>query len=200
MLTDADGESAVRIARTVVDDFTAKKKRPEIKDYPGTFLERSGAFTTLNTYPENELRGCIGLPLPRQPLIDALIESAMSATQDPRFPPLSPNELDRIVVEVTVLSPLDAIKARTPKEIIQQVQIGRDGLYLESGWYSGLLLPQVPVEYGWDVEEYLAHLSMKAGMAADGWTRNGVRISRFSGEVFHETEPRGRVVREALVK
>lgn len=200
MFTDADGESAVRIARTVVDTFTTKKKRPDLKDYPGMFLERSGAFTTLSTYPENELRGCIGLPLPRQPLIDALIESAMSATQDPRFPPLSPQELDRIVVEVTILSPLETIKAKSPKEIIQQIQIGRDGLYLESSWYSGLLLPQVPVEYNWDVEEYLAHLSMKAGMAADGWTRNGVRISRFSGDVFHEVEPRGQVVREALVK
>jgi uncharacterized protein (TIGR00296 family) len=200
MYSDADGESAVRIARQVVDQFTTKRKRPVIEDYPITFQQNSGAFTTLSTYPENELRGCIGLPLPRQKLIDALIESAMSATQDPRFPPLAPGELDRIVVEVTIMSPLEVIKARVPKDYISQIQIGRDGLYLESSWYSGLLLPQVPVEYGWDVEEYLAHLSMKAGMAADGWARDGVRISRFSGEVFHESEPRGKVVREALVR
>jgi len=200
MFTDEEGGAAVRIARTTVDEFTRTKRRPQVKEYPRVFEQNSGAFTTLSTYPGNELRGCIGLPLPRQPLIDALVESAMSATQDPRFPPLSPSELDSIVVEVTVLSPLEVIQARTPKEIIQKIRIGRDGLYLESGWYSGLLLPQVPVEYGWDNEEYLAHLSIKAGMAADGWTRSGVKISRFSGDVFHESEPRGRVVREELVK
>jgi len=198
MYSDEEGELAVRIARKVVDEYTTTRKRPVITDYPETFREKRGAFTTLNTYPQNELRGCIGLPLPRQKLIDALIESAMSATHDPRFPPLNPKELGHIVVEVTIMSPLTLIQARIPKDYLSRIKIGRDGLYLEYGFYSGLLLPQVPVEYNWDVEEYLAHLSMKAGLPADGWTREGVRIYSFTGEIFHEVEPHGRVIREDL--
>jgi len=96
-------------------------------------------------------------------------------------------------VEVTVLTPPELITATTPEEIKGSIVIGRDGLIIEKGYYRGLLLPQVPVEWGWDVDEYLVNLCYKAGLPPDAWKQ--ARIYRFQGEIFSETEPYGEVVR-----
>jgi len=192
------GKYLVRTARKAVEEFVKSGNKHKPSSVPAEFTKKSGVFTTLHTYPGKELRGCIGYPEPVMPLIEALIESAVSATRDPRFPPLTESELDNIIVEVSVLSPPEEIKANSPNDYPKHVKIGRDGLIIEKGYYSGLLLPQVPVEWGWDAREFLDNLCMKAGLPPGSWRSGDVRISRFSGEIFAEKSPRGKVAKEKI--
>ncbi|RLF35852.1 MAG: TIGR00296 family protein, partial [Thermoplasmata archaeon] len=186
------GKKAVSFAREVIEEYVKNKTVPEI-ELPGVFNEKHGAFVTIHTYPEYELRGCIGVPLPVMPLKEAIVEGATSATRDPRFPPLSPDELDNIVVEVTVLTEPELIRVDKPSDYLSEIEIGRDGLIVEQGFFKGLLLPQVPVEQGWDKEEFLSHTCMKAGLMPDAWFDKNTKIYRFSGQVFTETKPRGEI-------
>lgn len=197
MYEEEDGVLAVRLARASIDNAVKGIPIPEIP-VPEKFLEDSGAFVTLSTYPKHELRGCIGYPEPYFPLKDALISAAESATADPRFPRLAANELDRIVVEVSLLSPPEPIKVKNPKEYLKLVKVGTHGLIVEQGRFKGLLLPQVPVEQNWNVEKFLSHTCMKAGLFADAWLDPKTRISSFTGDVFGEEEPRGKVTRKVL--
>jgi uncharacterized protein (TIGR00296 family) len=141
-----------------------------------------------------ELRGCIGYPTPDLPLTEAVIDAAVSAaTRDPRFPPLEKGELNRIIVEVSILTPPSIIKVRNPQEYPKELQIGRDGLIVEQGYFKGLLLPQVPVEWGWDCEEFLGHCCMKAGLPPEAWILPDTRIYKFEALVFKEKQPNGEV-------
>ena len=192
MLNLDEGKKAVSFAREVIEEYVKNKTVPEI-ELPDVFNEKHGAFVTIHTYPEYELRGCIGVPLPVMPLKEAIVEGATSATRDPRFPPLSPDELDNIVVEVTVLTEPELIRVDKPSDYLSEIEIGRDGLIVEQGFFKGLLLPQVPVEQGWDKEEFLSHTCMKAGLMPDAWFDKNTKIYRFSGQVFTETKPRGEI-------
>ena len=192
MLNLDEGKKAVSFAREVIEEYVKNKTVPEI-ELPGVFNEKHGAFVTIHTYPEYELRGCIGVPLPVMSLKEAIVEGATSATRDPRFPPLSPDELDNIVVEVTVLTEPELIRVDKPRDYLSEIEIGRDGLIVEQGFFKGLLLPQVPVEQGWDKEEFLSHTCMKAGLMPDAWFDKNTKIYRFSGQVFTEIKPRGEI-------
>jgi uncharacterized protein (TIGR00296 family) len=189
------GALLVGIAREVIESHVkfgkAKVGRPT--KVPLGFLEKSGVFVTIHTYPERELRGCIGYPEPVMSLIDALLESAVHACHDPRFPPLSEGELAHVIVEVSVLTPPVPIRVKEPGEYPGKIKIGRDGLIIERGWNRGLLLPQVPVEWGWDAHEFLENLCHKAGLPADAWKREGVKILSFRSEIFSENAPRDRI-------
>jgi len=159
--------------------------------------EPRGVFVTINALKEGtrRLRGCIGFPYPIYPLARAVIEAAVeSATRDPRFPPLSISELDHIVFEVSVLTPPRLIEVSSPKEYPSKVKIGVDGLIIERGFNKGLLLPQVPVEWGWDSEEFLCQCCMKAGLTPDCWVLKGTKIYKFSCVLAIELEPNGRIV------
>jgi uncharacterized protein (TIGR00296 family) len=197
MYEEEDGVLAVWLARASIDNAVKGVSMPEI-DVPKKFLEESGAFVTLSTYPKHELRGCIGYPEPYFPLKDALINAAEGATMDPRFPRLRENELDRIVVEVSLLTPPEIIKVKNPKEYLTIVKVGTHGLVVEHGRFKGLLLPQVPVEQKWDVQTFLSHTCMKAGLFADAWLDSRTRIYSFTGDVFAEEKPRGKVTRKVL--
>jgi len=202
MFTLQDGEVAVKTARTVIEKYVAKERVPKF-EVPDKFKEKSGVFCTLNTYPERELRGCIGYPEPIMPLIDALIDAAKSASShDPRFSPVSKNELDSIVIEVSLLTKPELIKVKSPKEYLKNdnIVIGRDGLIIEYGMYKGLLLPQVPVEWEWNVEDFLAHTAMKAGLHPDAWAEKNARLYRFTAQIFDETKPKGEVVERKLTE
>jgi uncharacterized protein (TIGR00296 family) len=151
-------------------------------------------FTTLKTHPADDLRGCIGIPEPVMSLRDALIRSAMSAaTEDPRFPNVTPGELEGITVEVTLMTPPEPIEASSPEQLLEMVQIGVHGLIAVRGGMRGLLLPQVPVEQGWDTEEFLRHTCWKAGLPPESWKDGVTRFQWFTGQVFSETSPRGEV-------
>jgi len=140
--------------------------------------ERSGVFVTLHM--DGNLRGCIGMPLPQQPLFQGVRENAVEAAfHDPRFPPLQATELTRIHIEISVMTP--------PRRVAgpEEVEVGRDGIIISRGGRRGLLLPQVPVEQGWSHDQYLDYGCMKAGLPSDAWHR-GVEIETFQAMVFGE--------------
>ena len=198
-LTDEQGIEAVRIARSAVDAFVGEGKRYEPDKLQDVFKEKRGVFVTLESYPNHALRGCIGFSEPVAPLIDALIDSAISAaSRDPRFKPVQKSELDGIVVEVSVLTPPELIKVKDPKEYPSKIKVGRDGLIVKKGFASGLLLPQVPVEWKWDEEEFLSQTCYKAGLPPDTWLDPKIEIHSFQGQVWLESKPRGDVVRKEL--
>ena len=135
------------------------------------------AFVTLTT-PDGHLRGCIGHIIPRTSLAKSVIDNAAAAAlHDRRFPPVTATELSGLLVEVTVLSPLEPVT--DPAEII----VGTHGVYLELGQAGSVFLPQVPVEQKWDRKTYLEQLALKAGLPPDAWKK--ARLSRFTAEVFH---------------
>jgi hypothetical protein len=190
MLSQDDGRKAVNFAREVIEHYVKNKKIPKT-NLGDPFSNNQGAFVTIHTYPDHDLRGCIGIPLPIKSLHEAIIEGARSVTRDPRFTPLDESELDKIVIEVTILTKPEVVKVKDPKDYLSEIEIGRDGLIVEKGFFKGLLLPQVPVEQGWNKEDFLSHTCLKAGLMPDAWFDENTRISKFSGQIFTEVEPRG---------
>jgi len=197
-LSEEDGEFLVKTARKVVSEFLENGIKIKLDDeYEKKFSFNSGVFVTLNN-PEG-LRGCIGYPLPDKKLFNALIDSAISAaTEDPRFPSVDSNELDKITFEVTVLTPPVEIEVNDPIEYPSKIKVGRDGLIVKAGFNSGLLLPQVPKEYGWNEEQFLDHTCEKAGLPKECWKEKEMKILKFEGIVFKEREPHGKVIRVTL--
>ncbi len=200
-----EGAKLVALARQAVEysfagmDLRSSDLYREACSYD-RFKVRRGVFTSIYLYPSHELRGCIGYVDTPMPLCEAVVKSALSsAFSDPRFEPMSRDELDSVVFEVSVLTPPRLLSPRNPLELPSMIRIGRDGLILEYGPYSALLLPQVPVEFGWSAEEYLSHLAMKAGLTPDIWLDRKARIYVFQAQVFEEVEPRGKVVEKVLV-
>lgn len=195
-----EGEILVKLAREAIMVYLSARKKIESSNDP-RFRASCGVFVTLKRIEgsRHSLRGCIGHPYPVKPLEEAIIDSAInSATRDPRFKPASLAEMDSIIIEVSVLTPPEPIVAKTPDEIIQQVVIGRDGLIIGKGLNRGLLLPQVPVDWNWDAEEFLTHCCMKAGIPPDSWLTPDVEISTFTAIIFAEEKPNGLVTRVTL--
>ena len=195
-LSDSDGVILVNTARQAVTEFLSNGNRIKLEtEYEKKFSFDSGVFVTLNK-PDG-LRGCIGFPMPEKKLSRAIVEGAIAAaTEDPRFPPVTTKELDDITFEVTVLTPPMEIGVSDPMEYLTKIKVGRDGLIVRHSFYSGLLLPQVPSEYGWSVEEFLQHTCHKAGLEKDFWKSGKAKIEKFEGIVFKEETPNGEVVRE----
>jgi uncharacterized protein (TIGR00296 family) len=161
--------------------------------------KKSGVFCTLKTFPDHYLRGCIGYIFPEQPLVEALVDAAISAaTRDPRFPRVSLEELENLIIDVTILTPPVLIEADKPEDYLEKIQIGRDGLVIEQGSNRGVFLPQVPVEQQWDVEEYLVHLSNKAYLPANAWKKPDTKIYSFQGENWGELTPQGEIKQHRL--
>lgn len=187
----------MRIARDAVDTYTYGKPTKGFR-IPAKFNEKCGVFVTLNTWPQEVLRGCIGYPQPIFPLGKALIKAAEGATEDPRFLPLRKEELDGIVVEVSIMTPPELISVKKTKEYPKEVTVGVDGLMVAQGPYRGLLLPQVATEWNWGAEEFLSQTCMKAGLMPDAWLDESTKIHRFQSEIFGEETPRGVVKRRRL--
>lgn len=197
--SDDDGIFLVNLARKTVDEIVQTKQKPEVpEETPEHLHSKSGVFVTLNTVFENRvnLRGCIGRPYPSQPLVEATIDSAVdSAVNDPRFPPVTPKELDKIIVDLSVLTPPKKIQYSKPEELLGLVKVGRDGLIAIRGMFRGLLLPQVPVDWKWNIQEFLEHTCNKAGLPADIWKDPETEFMSFQAEIFGEEKPRGKIVR-----
>lgn len=195
-LSDSDGKELVMMARKAVTEFLRNDSKIEEPSFDSKFNFNSGVFVTLNK--QDSLRGCIGYPLPEMKLSKGLVDAAISAaTQDPRFSPVTPEELDKIVFEVTVLTPPEEVKVKNFSEYLTEIKVGRDGLIVENPFTSGLLLPQVPIEYNWSVEEFLEYTCQKAGLEKDAWKDKETKISRFQGMIFKEESPNGEIIRES---
>src|SRR5574338_329392 len=196
-ITDSDGEILVSTARKIVTEFLSTGRKLILgEDIKTKISFDAGIFVTLNK--KNDLRGCIGFPLP-QKLSQALPEAAIAAaTEDPRFSPVERSELADITFEVTILTPPEEIKIDDPARLPSVIKVGRDGLIIKQGYRSGLLLPQVPVEYGWSEEEFLDHTCQKAGLPSGCWKEKNARVFSFEGIIFKEEKPNGKIVREKL--
>jgi uncharacterized protein len=197
-----EGKFLIRLARNTVKEYLAAGRIVEVpEDTPEKLFERCGVFVTINRLEggEKKLRGCIGYPYPTSPLVEAVIDSAVSAaTRDPRFYPLSAGELGGVVFEVSVLTPPEPVQVENPKEYLGKIKVGEDGLIVEKGGYKGLLLPQVPVEWSWCEEEFLCQCCVKAGIPPDSWLTKGTKIYKFQAIVFEEETPEGEVKRVKL--
>jgi uncharacterized protein (TIGR00296 family) len=192
-----DGKFLVELARETVKEYLQNHKTLKPPIYISENLKvPCGVFVTISTIHnrEKQLRGCIGYPYPNEPLVQAVIDSAINAaTEDPRFEPMQAKELDNVVFEVSVLTPPEQIQVDDPKEYLNKIKVGEDGLIVENGFYKGLLLPQVPVEWGWCEEEFLCQCCMKAGVPPDKWLAKGTKIYRFKALVFEEEKPNGKI-------
>lgn len=192
LLTKEEQESLLKIARQTIEQYISKGKilefsPPESPDsgeegsirLTERLKEKRGVFVTL--HKKGELRGCIGYVEPIKPLYLATRDMAISAaTEDPRFPPVTIEELPMIDIEITVLSPLERI---TDPRLIE---VGKHGLVIRKGFHSGLLLPQVPIEQGWTREEFLTGVCWKAGLPPDAWKEPDAELYVFTGQVFGE--------------
>lgn len=198
MISDDEGSELVRLARKAVETYLQQSKVITVDKDDSV---KAGVFVTLNYLTrksQEQLRGCIGFPLPEKTLCQSVIAAAIAAaTEDPRFPPVDRHELDNMIFEVSVLTQPQEIKAR-PADCKNEIKIGRDGLVLHWRYGSGLLLPQVPVELKWSVDEYLANICYKAGAPADAWMNPTSRLYKFQAIVFKENWPRGRVTKLEL--
>ena len=197
-ITESDGEILVKTARKVVTEYLTTHKKLKLDDKIQTaYSYESGVFVTIND--PSGLRGCIGYPLPDKKLFNALTDAAISAaTEDPRFPPVKLSEIDKIIFEVSVLTPPIEIQIEDPLDYPKKIKVGKDGLIIKAGFNSGLLLPQVPIEYGWTEEQFLSHTCEKAGLSRDFWKNKEAQVLKFEGIVFKEETPNGKVVEVKL--
>lgn len=177
--TPAEKAELLRIAR---ESVTAVVKGEQYTpDEPGEerLRQKAGAFVTLRL--QGELKGCIGFIEAHLPLYETVAEmAAKSAVADPRFDSVKNSELDGIEIEISVLSPLSRINK--PEDVV----VGKHGVMIEKGYFRGLLLPQVATENGWNREQFLKYVCLKAGLGKDAYLDPESKISVFSAEVFGE--------------
>ncbi|MEE8382489.1 MAG: AmmeMemoRadiSam system protein B [Thermodesulfobacteriota bacterium] len=176
-LTDEEKEILHKIARAAIASRCTGGKYPEIKFTSKTLKEKRGAFVTL--HKRGNLRGCIGYIRAQKPLHETIKEMALAAAfQDNRFNPVKKDELKDIDIEISVLTPLKKIDS------IEEIEVGRHGIYITKGYHSGILLPQVATEYGWDRNKFLEHTCTKAGLPTDAWKKKDTEIYIYSADIF----------------
>ncbi len=200
-LSQEEGEYLVRLARGAIDAALGIGKGVTTSEAPEKLREPCGVFVTLNVVEgaSHRLRGCIGFPYPLKPLVEAVVDSAVSAAlRDPRFSPVTSGEMGSILVEVSVLTPPEKLVVDKPEQYPGLIKIGRDGLIVSRSSNRGLLLPQVPVEWGWDAEDFLTQCCLKAWLPPDAWLLPGTEISKFQAIIFSEEAPKGAVRRVEL--
>jgi AmmeMemoRadiSam system protein A len=171
----------LRIARATLREHARSGKLPPGKPHRDTLLAPAAVFVTLHR--DADLRGCIGTTTADRPIYRAVQEMAVAAaTRDPRFPPVTADEIALIEIEISVLGALRAVQG--PEEVV----IGRDGVVVDGRGHRGLLLPHVAVESGWDAKAFVERTCQKAGLPRDAWREGDLTISVFPTQVFSEAE------------
>jgi uncharacterized protein (TIGR00296 family) len=197
LVTENVGIQLVKIARLALEKFVTEGEIINL-DRSEKFSQKAGAFVTLFSILEPKefsLRGCIGYPLPSMSLWKSVTSAAIkAATADPRFQPLAKGELKNVIIEVSVLSDPTLVEALGRENIFKKIAIGKHGLIFESPLGSGLLLPQVALEHGWDEREFLENLCRKAGLGVNTWLSRNSLIYTFESIIFREESPHGRVI------
>jgi len=213
MLDAKSGDLLVRAARKIVTKIAKERHAAHSAQLIDEAAERNmqksggeklrmprGVFVTVKRHSDGSLRGCIGLIHPT-PLWEAVQRAAvLAAFGDCRFLPLSAGELNDVVFEVSVMTEPVLVEGHSAAERREKIKIGRDGLIIINGGYSGLLLPQVPVEQGWAVDEFLDNLCCKAGLPAGALSDNGTNLLKFECQVFAEEDPGGKIAEMKLAK
>jgi len=180
MLTKEQKKKLLEIAKQSIKNYITTGERTTLDETDPALTRKSGAFVTLKEF--GNLRGCIGHIIADEPLCEVIADMAIeAATGDPRFSQVRLNEINLLDIEISVLSPLE--KINDPNLI----EPGKHGIVIKKGFHSGLLLPQVATEYGWDRKTFLEHTCNKAGLDKDAW-KSGAEIYIFSAEVFSEAD------------
>jgi uncharacterized protein (TIGR00296 family) len=199
MLTEHEGKELVKLARLTVESYISQT---DFEHEVNPIGIRAGAFVSLFTYRDvgrQELRGCIGFPYADNDLNHTIrAASIAAATCDPRFKSITIDELCGIVFEVSILTNPTEIIVDRPDDYLSTIRLGIDGLVLNSHYGSGLLLPQVPLEQEWGVEEFLTNLCRKAGAPPDIWRLTQAKLYKFQALVFRELEPSGNIIKIGL--
>ncbi len=181
VLSEEQQTRLLQLARATIEARLAGAPLPEVHDEEMSEIEFSGAFVTLTRH--GQLRGCIGLIGAQKSLEETVqIAAEGAALKDPRFPPLTPEELKDTVIEISVLSPLQRIRS------VRDIKVGRHGLLIKLGAAQGLLLPQVATENQWDRQTFLEHVCLKAGLPKDAWRSPEAELLVFEAQVFHESK------------
>jgi len=182
-LGEVEQRALLRLARQAIEAAVTGADLPPAGFAEGPLTARAGAFVTL--HKSGRLRGCIGNIESQRPLFQTVCDCARSAAlADPRFEPVTADELPQLHLEISVLSPLQEVR---PEEI----EVGRHGLLVSRGFQRGLLLPQVATKYRWGPEKFLDETCLKAGLPSDAW-RHGARLQVFTAQIFAEPESRMR--------
>jgi AmmeMemoRadiSam system protein A len=180
-LSDQEKQFLVKLARDTIITFLTSGKKKKESYFSENLKTPTGVFVTL--HENGDLRGCIGYVEGVKPLQDAVIDNAVSAAfSDPRFMPVSADEVEKLDIEISVLTPLEII------DDVNNIEIGKDGLLMKRGYNQGLLLPQVATEQRWDRKTFLQHTCMKAGLPTDAWQDDETEIYKFSAIIFGEKE------------
>ena len=176
-LSDKEKNTLHTIARTAIEYHSLGKPFPEIDISSHTLKEKRGAFVTLHKH--GNLRGCIGYIRGQKQLHQTIREMAVAAAfQDSRFKPVTQSELDDLDIEISVLTPLLKVSD------VEEITVGKHGIYIIQDYHSGLLLPQVATEQGWDRKAFLEHTCTKAGLPEDAWKDSSTEIYIFSADIF----------------
>ena len=180
MLNEKQQKQLLTIAREPIKIWLEKKEKLKLPGIDSLLREKRGIFVTLKK--NEQLRGCIGMILPEQPLAESVVNMAIeSATADPRFPAVSLEELKEIKIEISVLT--------VPKRVedYQEIELGRDGVIVKRGFRQGVFLPQVATETRWGREEFLGNLcAHKAGLPEDAYQEKTTELYTFQAQVFSE--------------
>ncbi len=176
-LSEQDKKALHQIAKTVIENKARGKAVPEFKIESAILRENRGAFVTIQK--KGQVRGCIGYIKAYEPLHKTVEKMAAEAAfRDPRFPPVKEKELSELDIEISVLTPLRKITD------VNEIEVGKHGIYIMKGGWSGLLLPQVATEYGWDRQTFLEHTCQKAGLPPNAWKEKDAEIYIFSADIF----------------
>ncbi|MFO8017202.1 MAG: TIGR00296 family protein [Promethearchaeia archaeon] len=201
-----DGKMLIKFARENIENYLKNDKRIRVPEkMREMFGDKYGAFITLNKTNKsgNPLRGCIGHVEPKFPLCETVHRVSVSAAvEDPRFSSVSIEEMENIVIELSILTPPELIEVEDPEEYLEKIEIGKHGLIAERGMRRGLLLPQVPVDHdrNWDVKTFLQHTCQKAWLPADAWKDKKTKLYKFRAILFEEKEPNGEIKRKYIRK
>jgi uncharacterized protein (TIGR00296 family) len=183
-ITSDEGMLALTYVRTTLTHTLCERKKTPSSEWSGVFLEKRGVFVTLTK--NGELRGCIGYPEPVLELNVALLDAALSAAQrDPRFPPVTCQELKEISIDITILTKPEEVTV-SPDMRPSVIRIGTHGLIIRGHGRSGLLLPQVATEWNFNQTEFLEQTCQKAGLPKDSWMLESVSLYTFTGQIFSE--------------
>jgi AmmeMemoRadiSam system protein A len=178
-LSEADRRSAMELARTAVISAVSQRKLPDSIPREGIFAERRGVFVTLHV--RSRLQGCIGVIEANEPLGEAIVHCAASAArEDPRFAPMTVDQLGELSIEISLLSTLEPIA-------LESIEIGRHGLFIQLHAQRGLLLPQVAMEHRLTLEQFLEETCRKAGLHREAWRDPEARLLGFTCDVFSDS-------------
>ena len=183
-LNKTEKQVLVKIARDTLALYLNRRVLPQLSAYPATpnLQKECGVFVTLKNKKDKELRGCIGYLSGVKPLRESVRDCTVeAATRDQRFPPMQAGEDQTVTIEISVLTPPQKIGS------ITQIEIGKHGLIISKGMRRGVLLPQVPVEWGWNRDDFLKAICQKAGLPEDAW-KEGADLYIFTAQVFAENE------------